>query len=146
MEDIFLDLLRMELTKPQIINLPKICDPRGNLSFVENGTHLPFDIARVYWIYDVPGGEERGSHAHKVSQSLMVSASGSFDVYLSDGKREERFSLNRPYQGLYIPPGYWRRLDNFSSGAVCMVLTSTPYSEEDYIRDYDEFIHFAGLK
>lgn len=130
----------MDRTKPQIIELPKIFDPRGNLTFVESGNQVPFDIRRVYWIYDVPGGEKRGSHAHFKGIELIVAASGSFDVILSDGHDTLSFSLNRSYRGLYVPAGYWRTLDNFSSGSVCMVLTSTPYSEDDYVRDFDEYL------
>lgn len=128
------------LNRPIIIDLPKICDPRGNLTFVEGGAQVPFEIRRAYWIYDVPGGESRGSHAHISSHSLIVAASGSFDVELDDGQKVSRFSLNRSYMGLYVPPGYWRTLDNFSSGSVCMVLTSTDFSEADYVRDYDLFL------
>lgn len=127
--------------EPQVIALPKICDPRGNLTFAEEEKHVPFKIARVYWTYDVPAGQWRGGHSHHVSEELIIATSGSFNVNLHDG-RDNRltFTLNRPFEGLYVPPGWWRTLDNFSSGSVCMVMTSTPYSEEDYIRDYDEFI------
>lgn len=128
---------------PEIISLPKICDPRGNLTFAQNGDHLPFDIARAYWTYDVPGGVERGGHSHRISLELIVAVSGSFDVNLFDGHEKVRYTLNRPYLGLLVPPGYWRVLDNFSSGSVCLVLTSTAYSEDDYIRDFDEFMSTA---
>lgn len=131
----------MEKMKPHIIVLPRIFDPRGSLSFAEGENHVPFDIARVYWIYDVPTGEVRGSHSHKEAKSLLVATNGSFTVHLFDGKTTESFTLSRPFEGLYIPPGYWRTLDNFSSGSVCMVLTSLPYSEDDYIRDYNEFLN-----
>lgn len=127
-------------SRPRVIELPKICDPRGNLTFVESVAQVPFEIRRAYWIYDVPGGESRGSHAHIASRSLIVAASGSFDVALDDGRSVLRFSLNRSYKGLYVPPGYWRTLDNFSSGSVCMVLTSTDFSEDDYVRDYELFL------
>ncbi|MDE5551985.1 MAG: FdtA/QdtA family cupin domain-containing protein [Muribaculaceae bacterium] len=130
----------MNKERPHIITFPKVFDPRGSLSFTEGGRHIPFDIARVYWIYDVPAGESRGSHSHKENQEVIVATGGSFTIHLSDGRRSESFTLNRPYQGLYVPPGYWRTLDNFSSGSVCMVLTSHPYDEDDYIRDYNEFI------
>lgn len=136
----------MDKKDPCIVSLPKICDPRGNLTFVEEGRHVPFDIARVYWTYDVPAGEVRGSHSHHVAEELIVATSGSFNVNLSDGKETKTFTLNRPFEGLYVPPGYWRTLDNFSSGSVCMVLTSIPYSEDDYVRDYDEFLKLAGVK
>lgn len=130
----------MDTTKPTIITLPKICDPRGNLTFVENGRHVPFEIARAYWVYDVPGGEERGGHSHHVAEELIIATGGSFNVNLFNGQETRTYTLNRPFEGLYVPPGYWRTLDNFASGSVCMVLTSTPYDEADYVRDYDEFM------
>lgn len=120
-------------------------DRRGNLSVVENGQTLPFDVKRVYYLYDVPGGENRGAHAHKELSQLIIAASGSFTVTLDDGKCKRSFFLNRPYQGLYVKPGMWRDLDDFSSGAVCMVLASDVYIKEDYIRDYNEFIKFREL-
>lgn len=133
--------------KPQIIDLPRIYDPRGNLTFVQNGdTMLPFEIERVYWIYDVPAGEERGAHAHHEGKELLVAVSGSFNVNLFDGKEMCTYTLNRPYKALYVPPGYWRTIDNFASGSVCMVITSTQYSEDDYVRDYDEFMKLAAGK
>lgn len=124
----------------KIIDLPKITDPRGNLTFVEGGNHIPFEIARVYYLYDVPGGATRGGHAHKNLQQLLIAMSGSFDVVLDDGHEKKRIHLNRSYQGLVIPTMIWRELDNFSSGSVCMVLASLPYEEADYYRDYDEFL------
>ncbi len=127
------------LSECQIVALPKISDPRGNLTFVEGGNHIPFDIRRVYYLYDVPGGAERGGHAHKGLQQLIVAMSGSFDVLLDDGREKRRFHLNRSYCGLYVCPMIWRELDNFSSGAVCMVLASNLYDPEDYYRDYDLF-------
>lgn len=117
---------------------------KGNLTVVENGKTLPFDVKRVYYLYDVPGGESRGSHAHRNLEQLMVAVSGSFTVTLNDGNCKRSFTLNRPYQGLYIKPGLWRDLDDFSSGSVCMVLASEVYQTEDYIRDYDEFIKFRN--
>ena len=117
-------------------------DRKGNLTVVENGVTLPFDVKRVYYLYDVPGGESRGSHAHRELEQLIVAASGSFTVTLDDGKEKRSFFLNRPYQGLYVKPGLWRDLDNFSSGAVCMVLASEVYDASDYIRDYEEFLRF----
>ena len=130
----------MSIEKCRQIELPKIEDSRGNLSFIEGGIHIPFDIKRVYYLYDVPGGSDRGSHAHKNLHQFIVAMSGSFDVLLDDGKEKKRFHLNRSYYGLYICPMMWRYLDNFSSGAVCMVLASDHYDEADYIRDYDEFL------
>lgn len=130
----------MSLDQCRIIELPKIHDPRGNLTFIEGGKHIPFDIKRVYYLYDVPGGAERGGHAHKALRQLIIAMSGSFDVVLDDGLKNKRFHLNRSYNGLYLCPMIWRELDNFSSGAVCMVLASNPYSEDDYYRNYDEFI------
>ena len=133
--------------KPAIVELPRIYDPRGNLTFVQNGDAvLPFAIERVYWTYDVPAGEERGGHSHHEGRELLVATSGSFNVNLFDGKEWQSFTLNRPYKALYIPPGYWRTLDNFASGSVCMVLTSTPYTEDDYVRDFDDYIKLAESK
>lgn len=117
-------------------------DRKGNLTVVQNGITVPFDIKRVYYLYDVPGGESRGSHAHRELSQLIVAASGSFRVVLDDGTAKRAFVLNRPYQGLLVKPGIWRDLDDFSSGAVCMVLASEVYQPEDYIRDYDEFLSF----
>lgn len=134
----------MSLSKCQVVDLPKISDPRGNLTFIEGGRHIPFDIQRVYYLYDVPGGAERGGHAHKALSQLIVAMSGSFDVVLDDGSQKRRVHLNRSYNGLYICPMIWRELDNFSSGAVCMVLASNLYDESDYYRDYDEFTSALG--
>ncbi|MCX4193849.1 sugar 3,4-ketoisomerase [Methylophaga sp. OBS1] len=130
----------MSIERCRIIDLPRIHDPRGNLTFIESDNHIPFDIKRVYYTYDVPGGSERGSHAHKQLQQLIVAMSGSFDVVLDDGKQQKRFHLNRSYYGLYVPSMMWRTIDNFSSGSVCMVLASELYDEHDYFRDYDEFV------
>jgi dTDP-4-dehydrorhamnose 3,5-epimerase-like enzyme len=121
-------------------------DRKGNLTVVENGETLPFDVKRVYYLYDVPGGENRGAHAHKELEQLIIAASGSFTVTLDDGKCKRRFFLNRPYQGLYVKPGFWRDLEDFSSGAVAMVLASDVYKKEDYIRDYEEFIKYRKEK
>ena len=129
-----------------IVDLPKISDPRGNLTFVEGGRHIPFAIQRAYYLYDVPGGAERGGHAHKGLQQLIVAMSGSFDVVLDDGHQERRFHLNRSYSGLYVCPMIWRELDNFSSGSVCMVLASNRYDEDDYYRDYDQYLAAQGIK
>lgn len=129
----------MSLEDCRIIDLPKICDPRGNLTFVEGMNHIPFDVKRVYYLYDVPGGAERGSHAHQKLEQFIIAMSGSFDVVLNDGRVEKRFTLNRSYYGLYVSPMMWRRLDNFSSGAVCLVLASDVYRESDYFRDYSVF-------
>jgi dTDP-4-dehydrorhamnose 3,5-epimerase-like enzyme len=130
----------MSIKKCSIINLPKIADPRGNLTFIEGGRHVPFQIQRVYYLYDTPGGAERGGHAHKGLQQLIVAMSGSFDVVLNDGQEKKRFHLNRSYYGLYVCPMIWRELDNFSSGSVCMVLASNYYDESDYYRDFQEFV------
>ncbi len=127
----------------EFIELPVIADPRGNLCFAESGIHVPFQIERVYYLYDVPGGSIRAGHAHKALQQLLLPLSGSFDVRLNDGLREEVVSLNRPNRGLYIGPRMWREIENFSSGSVCMVLASTPYDESDYIRDKDQFFDFV---
>lgn len=123
----------------KIINLTKIADPRGNLTVAENLKDIPFQIARAYWVYDVPSGECRGGHAHKQTQELLVAVSGSFEVTLDNGYEKKTYLLNHPYQGLLIDKNTWRTLDDFSSGAVCLVLASELFSEEDYIRDYDEF-------
>ena len=121
-------------------------DRKGNLSVVENGRTLPFDVKRVYYLYDVPGGESRGAHAHRDLEQLIVAASGSFKVTLDDGKSKRSFFLNRPYQGRYVKPGLWRDLEDFSSGAVCMVLASEVYDAADYIRDYQEFLDYRKTK
>ncbi|MBQ0016415.1 MAG: WxcM-like domain-containing protein [Bacteroidales bacterium] len=120
-------------------------DRKGNLTVVENGVTLPFDVKRVYYLYDVPGGASRGAHAHINLSQLIVAASGSFKVTLDDGNCKRSFFLNRPYQGLYVKPGMWRELDDFSSGAVCMVLASDIYDEDDYIRDYDDFLKYRNI-
>ncbi len=119
-------------------------DRKGNLTVVENGVTLPFDVKRVYYLYDVPGGESRGAHAHRDLEQLIIAASGSFTVTLDDGMSKRSFFLNRPYQGLYVKPGLWRDLGDFSSGAVCMVLASEVYDNADYIRDYQEFLEFRN--
>ncbi|MGV8947014.1 MAG: sugar 3,4-ketoisomerase [Lutibacter sp.] len=123
----------------QIINLPKILDPRGNLSFFENSNQIPFDIKRTYWIYDVPGGEMRGSHAFKKSTEFIIALSGSFDVVLNDGEKEMIYSLNRSYYGLYVPNLLWRRIENFSTNSLALIVSSIPYDATDYIRDFYEF-------
>ena len=130
----------------KIIDLPKIADPRGNLTFIEAGAHIPFAIERVYYLYDVPGGAERGGHGHKELHQLIVAISGSFDVVLDDGCKKKLFHLNRSYYGLYVCPMIWRELDNFSSGSVCLVLASNRYDESDYFRDYDSYLAAQGLK
>ena len=130
----------MSLKRCLLIELPRIADPRGNLTFVEGGRHIPFEIRRVYYLYDVPGGAERGGHGHKTLQQVMIAMSGSFDVVLDDGRERRRFHLNRSYYGLYIPPMIWRELDNFSSGSVCLVLASEVYDEADYFRDYGQYL------
>lgn len=130
------------MDKSKIIELSKYIDVRGNLSVIEQLKDIPFEIIRTYWIYDVPGGEERWGRAFKEAQEFIVSLSGSFDVILDDGVAKQVFTLNRSYYGLYIPNGVWRVLDNFSTNAVALVLTSTPYDESDYIRDYNDFLNF----
>ena len=130
----------MSVNNCRIIELPVVPEPRGNLAFIEGSRHIPFDIKRVYYLYDIPGGAVRGGHAHKELHQLIIAISGSFDVVLDDGNRKKRISLNRSYHGLYIPPMIWREIENFSSGSFCMVLASHYYSEEDYYRDYEEFI------
>ena len=132
----------MSIRNSEIIDLPKLFDPRGNLTFVENEHHIPFDIKRVYWVYDVPGGECRGGHAHKKCMEFLVAVNGSFTVTLDNGTEKRMFLLNHPYQGLLIDTGIWRTLDDFSSGSVCLVLASDLFDENDYIREYDEYIDY----
>lgn len=127
------------MVTPVILNLPKYEDERGNLSFIEELNHIPFKIKRIYWIYDVPGGQIRGGHAFKEQQELIVALSGSFDVEVDDGEKKQAFSLNRSYYGLYIPNGLWREMNNFSTNSLAMVISSTFYSEDDYIRKYKDF-------
>ncbi len=127
----------------RIIDLPKITDPRGNLTFVEGGRHIPFEIKRTYYLYDVPGGAERGGHGHKNLHQLIIAISGAFDIVLDDGRRKVRHHMNRSYFGLYVCPMIWREIDNFSSGAVCLVLASDFYDESDYYRNYGEFVTAA---
>lgn len=133
------------MESPRIIDLPKFLDKRGNLSFIEEFKHIPFKIERTYWIYDVPGGEERGGHAYKINQEFIVALSGSFDVTLDNGHEKKTFSLNRSYYGLYIPDGWWRMMDNFSTNSLAMILASSPYSPEDYIRDHNEFLKWKRI-
>jgi WxcM-like, C-terminal len=130
----------VSIERCQMVELPKIHDPRGNLTFVEGGIHVPFDIQRVYYLYDVPGGSERGGHAHKQLHQFIIAMSGSFDIILDDGQDKKRVHMNRSYNGLYVCPMIWRELDNFSSGAVCMVLASTRFEEDDYYREYADFM------
>ncbi len=133
------------LSEVKIINLPKIEDPRGNLSFIEEEKHIPFKIERTYWIYDVPGGQVRGGHAFKNQLEFIVALSGSFDVVIDDGVNKQIYSLNRSYYGLYIPAGLWRQMQNFSTNSLAMVLSSTEFSEADYIREYPDFLNYKGL-
>ena len=130
----------------KLLELPKIHNPAGNLTVIQNGNFLPFDVKRVYYLYDVPGGSERGGHAHKKLYQLLIAVSGSFDVVVDDGKEKKKVQLNRPYYGLLIPPGIWREIINFSSGSVCLVLASHKYDEFDYIRDYNGYLCYRGLK
>jgi len=133
------------LNDVRLIVLPKIENPKGNLSFIEENSHIPFKIKRTYWIYDVPGGQIRGGHAFKKQQEFIVALSGSFDVIINDGINQKTFSLNRSYYGIYIPEGLWRHIENFSTNALAVVLSSTSYSEKDYIRDYNEYMLIKGL-
>ncbi|MBO6807599.1 FdtA/QdtA family cupin domain-containing protein [Thalassospira sp.] len=130
----------MSLSECKMIDLPKVSNQQGNLTFIEGGNHIPFDIKRVYYLYDVPGGAARGGHAHKKLHQLIIAISGSFDITLDDGQGQKTFHLNRSYNGLYICPMIWRELNNFSTGSVCMVLASSVYREDDYHRDYAEFL------
>lgn len=132
------------MEQAKIIQLSKITDPRGNLSVIEEIKDIPFKIERTYWIYDVPGGEKRGGHAYKENQEFIVALSGGFDVVLDDGNEKKRFSLNRSYNGLYVPKGMWREMENFSTNSLALVLSSTKYDASDYIRDYHEFLKFAS--
>jgi dTDP-4-dehydrorhamnose 3,5-epimerase-like enzyme len=133
----------LTLASCRIIELPRITDPRGNLTFIESNRHVPFEIQRTYYLYDVPGGESRGGHAHYQVQEFIIAASGSFDVIVDDGNDRKNFFLNRSYFGLYVPRMIWRELQNFSSGSVSLVLASEYYNEADYIRDYSEFLREA---
>ncbi|MCW3093152.1 MAG: hypothetical protein JWP81_4221 [Ferruginibacter sp.] len=134
------------ISKPTIIDLPKFLDPRGNLSFIEEENQIPFKIARTYWIYDVPGGEVRGAHAYKTLQEFIVALSGSFDVVLHDGNKEQRFHLNRSYYGLYVPKMYWRSMENFSTNSLALVMADKSYDENDYIRSFEDFRSFGNEK
>jgi hypothetical protein len=136
----------MSLALCRIIDLPVVHDTRGNLTYIEGGRQIPFSIQRVYYVYDVPGGSERGGHAHKDLHQLIIAISGSFDVVLDDGIDNKRFHLNRSYLGLYVCPMIWRKLDNFSSGSVCMVLASNRYEEDDYYREYDQYLAALAMK
>jgi hypothetical protein len=136
----------MTLARCRHLEFPKISDPRGNLTFLEANRHVPFGIQRVYYLYDVPGGAERGGHAHLALEQVIIAMSGSFDVVLDDGRDRKRFHLNRSYYGVYVCPMIWRELDNFSSGSVCLVLASNMYDEADYIRDYDRFLSAVNAR
>lgn len=128
------------MDEPKLISLPKFLDVRGNLSFVEQENHVPFIIKRTYWLYDVPGGECRGGHAYRENQEFIVALSGSFDVVLDDGNEKKKYTLNRSYYGLYVPKGLWREMDNFSTNSLALILSSTDYRANDYVRDYNEFL------
>ncbi len=136
----------MSLAKCKILEFPKIPEPRGNLSFIEGRRHVPFDIARVYYLYDVPGGESRGGHAHKALFQVIIAINGSFNVEIDDGLNKKSIPLCRANEGLYIVPGIWRELTNFTSGSVCLVLASRPYEESDYYRDYSQFLQAVQRK
>lgn len=128
------------MEEPRIIELPKFLDARGNLSFAQNNVHVPFEIKRTYWLYDVPGGESRGGHAYRETEEFVIALSGSFDVIVDDGKEKKTFHLNRSYYGLYIPKGMWREMDNFSTNSLALEFASTKYDPADYIQDYNEFL------
>jgi dTDP-4-dehydrorhamnose 3,5-epimerase-like enzyme len=134
--------MKINIEQVKIIDLPKIEDQRGNLSFLESNKHIPFQIKRSYWIYDVPGGHERGGHAFKVQNEFIVALSGSFDVLVDDGEYKRTYSLNRSYYGLHIPSGFWREMNNFSTNSLALVLSSTLFAEDDYIRDYESFKNY----
>lgn len=137
------------MAKCERIELPIVTDPRGNLSFIEGPSgqgHVPFEVLRVYYLYDVPAGAERGGHAHKELHQLIVAMSGSFDIHLTNGQEKVSYHLSRPHRGLYVPPMWWREMDNFSGGCVCMVLASDVYKESDYYRDYDTFVRDATVR
>jgi dTDP-4-dehydrorhamnose 3,5-epimerase-like enzyme len=133
-------MTRLSVQSPRIINLPKITDRRGNLTFIEANRHIPFSFRRVYYLYDVPAGAIRGGHAHKKLEQFVIAASGSFTVVIDDGKKRQKFFLNRPHYGLYIPRMVWRELEDFSSGSICVVLASEEYEESDYYRSYKRFL------
>lgn len=137
--------MKTTISDLKLINLPKKEDPRGSLSFIEEENHIPFKIMRTYWIYDVPGGQAHGGHAFINQQEFIVALSGSFDVSIDDGKELKTYSLNRSYYGLYIPNGLWRQLENFSTNSLAIILSSTLFSEDDYVRDYHEFLKLKGL-
>lgn len=134
----------MNIQDVKFVELPKFCDPRGNLSFAEQNNHIPFEIKRTYWIYDVPGGENRGGHAYKMTDEFIIAISGSFDVMLDDGKEKRTFTLNRSYYGLYIPKGLWRTMENFSTNSLALEFASTHYDRSDYIEDYNEYINMKN--
>jgi len=137
--------MNSNISNVKLIHLPKIEDPRGNLSFLEEEQHIPFKIERTYWIYDVPGGQVRGGHAFKEQQEFIVALSGSFDVLVDDGTEQKTYSLNRSYHGLYLPAGLWRQMENFSTNSLAMVVSSTVFSDDDYIREYTDFLKTKGL-
>lgn len=130
----------MKIEDVKLIKLPRINDPRGNLSFVEQNNHIPFEIKRTYWIYDVPGGENRGGHAYKFTEEFIIAISGSFDVTVDDGKQKKTFTLNRSYYGLYIPKGLWRQMDNFSTNSLALEFADTKYDRNDYVEEYSEYL------
>ena len=134
------------IEESQLIKLPKINNELGSITSINNNSDISFSTKRCYYLYDVPGGSSRGGHAHKNLHQLIIAASGSFDIIINDGSNEKRMHLNQPYIGLYLPPGLWRELDNFSSGSICLVLASETYSEEDYLRDFDDFVHYKKSK
>jgi hypothetical protein len=144
--DIAQGYTEMSLQDCRVIDLPKIHDPRGNLTFIEGGEHIPFDVKRVFYVYDVPGGSDRGGHANVELHQLIIAMSGSFDITLDDGKDKQKFHLARSYYGLYVPPMIWREIDNFSSGSVMLVLTSNKFKDDVYYREYDDFMRARWAK
>lgn len=136
----------MTIEDVKLVELPRFMDPRGNLSFVEQNNHIPFEIQRTYWIYDVPGGEDRGGHAYKTTDEFIIAIAGAFDVTVDDGNQKKTFTLNRSYYGLYIPKGLWRTMDNFSSASLALEFANTKYDREDYIEDYNEYVSFVNKK
>ena len=136
--------MNMTINSVKLVELPRFADPRGNLSFVEQNNHIPFEIQRTYWIYDVPGGEGRGGHAYKTTDEFIIAIAGSFDVTVNDGTRQMTFTLNRSYRGLYVPKGIWHKLENFSTASLALEFANTKYDRNDYVEDYDKYLQMIG--